>query len=150
VDPYRLLVYPVVLAQASACRASRQELAGRPGSGWRSTSARREVVVLAERVRVEITGVGQVGPVERRQQPLGDRNIDGVIGGYHNFQAHNVFVSTGEVLVVDSVLRFRSHDEIERSLAACGLTVEQVYGDWQHGALTNTSRGMVFVARRSE
>lgn len=70
--------------------------------------------------------------------------------GRVHFRAHNVFVATGEVLVVDSVLRFRSHDEIERSLAVCGFTVEQVYGDWQHGGLTNTSRVMVFVARRSE
>lgn len=70
--------------------------------------------------------------------------------GRVHFQAHNVFGATGEVLVVDIVLRFRSHDEIGSSLAACGFTVEQVYGAWQYGALTDTSRVMVFVARRSE
>jgi hypothetical protein len=67
--------------------------------------------------------------------------------GRVHFQAHNVFVATGEVLAVDSVVRFRSHDEIRSTLAACGLTVERVYGDWHHGALTDTSHVMVCVAR---
>lgn len=70
--------------------------------------------------------------------------------GRVHFQAHNVFVATGEVLVIDSVLRFRSHDEICSSLAACGFAVEQVYGDWHGGGLTDVSRVMEFVARRSE
>jgi SAM-dependent methyltransferase len=69
--------------------------------------------------------------------------------GRVHFQAHNVFVATGEVLVIDSVLRFRSRHEIRSSLAACGFTVEHVYGDWQNGALTDASRVMVFVARSS-
>jgi len=70
--------------------------------------------------------------------------------GRVHFQAHNVFVATGEVLVVDSVLRFRTCHEIRNSLAASGFAVEQVYGDWQGGPLTDASRVMVFVARRGE
>jgi SAM-dependent methyltransferase len=73
-----------------------------------------------------------------------------VSDGRVHFQAHNAFLATGEVLVIDSVLRFRSHDEISSSLAASGFAVEQVYGDWHGGVLTDFSRVMVFVARRSE
>ncbi|MFO7166935.1 MAG: class I SAM-dependent methyltransferase [Chloroflexota bacterium] len=70
--------------------------------------------------------------------------------GRVHFQGHNVFLATGEVLVIDSVLRFRTRDEICSSLAACGFAVEHVYGDWEGGPLTDDSRVMVFVARRGE
>jgi SAM-dependent methyltransferase len=86
-------------------------------------------------------------PYERLEEWL---DVVSVGDGRVHFQAHNVFVATGEVQVVDSVLRFRSADEIRTSLEACGFTVEQVYGDWQRGSLTEASRVMVFVARRSE
>jgi hypothetical protein len=35
------------------------------------------------------------------------------------------------------------------SLTNAGFTVEQVYGDWQRGPLTGSSRVMVFIARRN-
>jgi SAM-dependent methyltransferase len=64
------------------------------------------------------------------------------------FAGHNVFLSTGEVVVVQSELRFRSRDELSRTLADAGFTVEHVYGDWDKGPLLSTSRVMIFVARR--
>jgi SAM-dependent methyltransferase len=64
------------------------------------------------------------------------------------FEGHNVFSSTGEVVIVNSELRFRTLDELSRTLADSGFTVEHVYGDWKKGPLLNTSRVMVFVARR--
>jgi SAM-dependent methyltransferase len=65
------------------------------------------------------------------------------------FEGHNVFNATGEVLVVRSELRFRSRAELAASLVSSGFTVAQVYGDWQRGPLADTSRIMVFVARRN-
>lgn len=63
-------------------------------------------------------------------------------------EGHNIFLSTGEVVVVTDELRFRSHEELRTTLAAAGFTVEQVYGDWKKGLLLSTSRVMIFVARR--
>ena len=68
--------------------------------------------------------------------------------GRVRFEAHNVFNDTGHVVVASSELRFRTRDELAASLTGAGFTVEHVYGDWQRGPLTGTSRVMVFVARR--
>jgi SAM-dependent methyltransferase len=65
-----------------------------------------------------------------------------------SFAGHNVFLSTGEVVVAQSELRFRSRDELTRTLADAGFSVEHVYGDWNMGPLLSTSRVMIFVARR--
>ena len=75
--------------------------------------------------------------------------ILGVDTGRVRFAAHNVFQATGEVVVVESELRFRSHVELSRSLGEAGFTVEHVYGDWHKGPLRPASRVMIFVARRS-
>jgi SAM-dependent methyltransferase len=64
------------------------------------------------------------------------------------FKAYNIFKATGEVVVAQSELRFRSLAEITDSLHTTGFTVEQVYGDWERGPLTRSSKVMIFVARR--
>jgi SAM-dependent methyltransferase len=68
--------------------------------------------------------------------------------GHVRFEGHNVFAATGENLVASSELRFRTHDELTASLRAAGFAVEHIYGDWEHGPLTTTSRIMVFVMHR--
>jgi hypothetical protein len=68
--------------------------------------------------------------------------------GRVRFEGHNIFSSSGEVLVARSELRFRSLEELTHSLTDTGFTVEQVYGDWNKGPLLSTSRVMIFVARR--
>jgi SAM-dependent methyltransferase len=70
--------------------------------------------------------------------------------GRVHFRGHNVFLATGEVLVVDSVLRFRTLEELQRSLAATGFVVEALYGDWQGSSLADASPVIIVVARRSE
>lgn len=64
------------------------------------------------------------------------------------FEGHNVFKATGEVAVVHSELRFRTQEELVRSLQAAGFTIEHIYGDWHKGPLRGDSSEMVFVARR--
>lgn len=68
--------------------------------------------------------------------------------GRVKMQGYNVFLSSGEMVVVDSELRFRDRDEIENSLKAIGFAVEEEYGDWSRGSLEDDSPTMVFVARR--
>jgi SAM-dependent methyltransferase len=68
--------------------------------------------------------------------------------GRVSFEGHNVFISTGEVVVVKSALRFRSLEALTRTLTDSGFTVEHVFGDWSRGPLVSTSRVMIFVARR--
>ena len=61
---------------------------------------------------------------------------------------HNVFKSTGEDVVASSQLRFRSRVELTNSLVNAGFIVEQVFGNWHREVFTETSRLMVFLARR--
>ncbi|CAM3849133.1 class I SAM-dependent methyltransferase [Deinococcus frigens] len=68
--------------------------------------------------------------------------------GRVHFVGHNVFLQTGENVVVDSELRFHSQREIADSLEEVGFTITDVYGDWQRGPVTSESRVMVFVAGR--
>ncbi|MCB9431485.1 MAG: class I SAM-dependent methyltransferase [Ardenticatenaceae bacterium] len=70
--------------------------------------------------------------------------------GQVHFVGHNLFKATGEDVVAHSTLRFRSHTELADSLRQAGFTVDRVYGDWHHGAFTDASRLMIFVARRNE
>ena len=72
----------------------------------------------------------------------------GVGDGRIRFAGHNVFTSTGEVVVANSELRFRSLAGLTDSLVESGFTIEHVYGDWDRGPVVSTSRVMVFVARR--
>ncbi len=72
-----------------------------------------------------------------------------VANGRVRIKGYNLFSASGEVVVVDSELRFRTLAELTTSLTTCGFSVEQVYGDWKHGPLVNTSPIMVFIARRN-
>ncbi|MBK8903423.1 MAG: class I SAM-dependent methyltransferase [Anaerolineaceae bacterium] len=74
--------------------------------------------------------------------------VVGVGNGRVHFQGHNLFKNTGEDLIVTSTLRFRSHAEISASLREAGFAIEQVYGTWEREAFEETSRMMIFVARR--
>ncbi len=70
--------------------------------------------------------------------------------GKVHFQGHNVFTETGEHLVADSTLRFRTHEEISSSLTQVGFKVNQVYGGWRREPFSRESQIMVFVAQRPE
>ena len=71
-----------------------------------------------------------------------------VSDGKVRFKGYNVFVNSGEEVVVNSELRFRSQTELTDSLNNAGFAVENVYGDWDRGAVGNRSRVMVFIACR--
>lgn len=82
------------------------------------------------------------GPVETWLELLS------VGDGRVRLEGHNHFLATGEVIVADSELRFRSLAELRDSLHNAGFTIEHVFGDWTRGPVTSSSRVLVFVARR--
>lgn len=89
---------------------------------------------------------------ERFDSPSGPMEswveLVGVGDGRVSLEGHNVFISTGEVVVVKSELRFRSLEELTRSLTVSGFTVEHVFGDWDRGPLVSTSRVMILIVGR--
>ena len=82
------------------------------------------------------------GPIEEWLEVVGEEN------GRVRLKGYNAFKATGEVLVVNSELRFRSLDEMTKSLRKDGFNIEQVFGDWSRGPFVSTSRFMVIIARR--
>jgi hypothetical protein len=53
-----------------------------------------------------------------------------------------------EWLSSPSVWRYRTHEELVRSLTRAGFEVTLEYGDWDRSPLTATSPDIVLVARR--
>lgn len=73
-----------------------------------------------------------------------------VTPGRVRFEAYNIFLNSGETLVVESELRFRGLEEMIMSLEGVGFNIQQVYGDWLRNPLTAESKLMIFVAQRPE
>lgn len=71
-----------------------------------------------------------------------------VSDGRVRLEGHNVFLTTGETMIVEDELRFRSFDELVDNLIEAGFAVMKVYGDWKRGPLLETSPAIIFVARR--
>jgi SAM-dependent methyltransferase len=69
-------------------------------------------------------------------------------GGRVVFDAHNVFPG-GEDRVYTSVLYFRTAEEFTQELGAAGFTDITFHGDWHDGPVEDSSRILVFRARRS-
>jgi hypothetical protein len=70
--------------------------------------------------------------------------LAGVTGNLVCFRMTFLFEPDGTVLTSDSTLRFRSRDELADSLAAVGLTAEEV-----RDAPDRPGREFVFIARRT-
>ncbi len=61
---------------------------------------------------------------------------------------HYAFAATGEELVSSVRLRFRTEEELSRSLADASFAVERVYGDWDRRPAGPTTRELIVVAVR--
>ncbi|HZC25587.1 MAG TPA: class I SAM-dependent methyltransferase [Actinopolymorphaceae bacterium] len=72
-------------------------------------------------------------------------DVTGVAGGLVSFRGTYVFESDGAVLTSESTLRFRSADEVTRSLLTAGFVVDGV-----RDAPDRPGLEFVFVARRPE
>lgn len=61
---------------------------------------------------------------------------------------HYQFIKTGEELVSNNELIFRTREEITQSLKKVGFEIENVYGNWEWKIATEKSPEMIFVARK--
>ena len=84
-----------------------------------------------------VLDVAGVGTVEQR------REVIGVELPFVSFRYTYRFASGGAVVTSDSTLRFRTRDEVEASLAACGYRVLDV-----RDAPDRPGRELVFIAQR--
>ncbi len=56
--------------------------------------------------------------------------VTGVRDGLVHLEGHIVLQPTGEHVISTSTLRFRTQDELHRSLETAGFRVLEVVGDW--------------------
>ena len=70
-------------------------------------------------------------------------------GAHVRCEVHYRFLATGEELVSDNELRFRSRAELTQDLTRAGFAVERVFGDWDRRPPGQGTPEMIFVAVRS-
>jgi len=68
---------------------------------------------------------------------------DNVMG----YEVHYFFKETLEELVSTNVLKFRTRDELSKSLEAAGFNVEIIYGDWEGNGANDESAEFIFIAK---
>jgi SAM-dependent methyltransferase len=69
--------------------------------------------------------------------------IDGTVTGLQHYR----FTSSGQELAARTTLRFRSPEEIERSLRDAAFMIESLYGGWDRHPFTAEDDELVVVAR---
>jgi SAM-dependent methyltransferase len=74
--------------------------------------------------------------------------FEGLADGIVTYTNRYAFAATGEEIVVRGRLRFRTLDELTRSLREAGFTVDRVYGDWDRRPVSTTSRELIVAAIR--
>jgi hypothetical protein len=72
---------------------------------------------------------------------------DEVDPGTVRIRAFNLFTETGEEIVEEFDLRFRSLEAISTDLRSAGFAVDAVYGDWSRTPFHDEAPLMVFVAQ---
>ncbi len=63
------------------------------------------------------------------------------------YEIHYLFESSGEKAISVNELRFRSRDQLQKSLVDAGFTVECVYGNWDFQLADGNSPEFIFLAR---
>jgi SAM-dependent methyltransferase len=74
--------------------------------------------------------------------------FENLTDGIVSYSNHYVFAATGDEVVVQGTLRFRTLDELTQSLGEAGFTVDRVYGDWDRRPADTSSRELIVVAIR--
>ncbi len=67
-------------------------------------------------------------------------------GGRVVLTAHNVFESSGEHVIDEQVLTFRTEDEVRAALDEAHFVLRRVWGDWDGSPFDGTQPVMVFEA----
>jgi SAM-dependent methyltransferase len=63
-----------------------------------------------------------------------------------SYTIHYAFAATGEEVASPIKLRFRTEEDLTRSLADAGFAVERLYGDWDRRPIAPTTPELIFVA----
>jgi SAM-dependent methyltransferase len=69
--------------------------------------------------------------------------------GVVSYSNHYIFAATGDEVVVQGALRFRTLKELTQSLGAAGFTIDRVYGDWDCRPAAASSPELIVVAMRA-
>ncbi len=75
--------------------------------------------------------------------------VDDVQGGIVSCTLHYRFLESGEELAAGNRLRFRTHHEIEASLAAAGFAIAHTYGDWDRRPFSAADSPEIVVVARA-
>jgi SAM-dependent methyltransferase len=65
-----------------------------------------------------------------------------------HYDIHYRFVDSGEELVSSAALRFRSQEDVARTLVDAGFSIEEVLGNWDGGHVEDQSPELIFIAAR--
>lgn len=114
---------------------------GRLGFESRNPEARAWERWTADHVTSVVDAVA--GPIDWWTEVHDVRN------GIVRYANHYRFATTGDELVSETRLRFRTLDELTRSLTEAGFTIERVDGDWDGGPVHATAPEHIVVARRT-
>jgi SAM-dependent methyltransferase len=91
------------------------------------------------------------GERTKRETPHGEliqwMDVTETAPGTVELTAHNLFAETTETVTETQVLVFRDRNTLETQLKTAGFVVENVYGDWNRGPVTEKAPIMIFVAR---
>lgn len=60
---------------------------------------------------------------------------------------HYIFLASGDELVSECQLRFRTTEELTTALSDAGFTVESMFGDWDRRPVGPATRELIVVAR---
>jgi SAM-dependent methyltransferase len=74
--------------------------------------------------------------------------VESVADGVASCVNHYRFLDSEADVTARGALRFRTLDELERSLSIAGFRIERGYGDWDRRPLTEDSRELIVVAER--
>jgi len=65
------------------------------------------------------------------------------------YKLHYFFTETGDQVISEDAIIFRTKEEILSSLENAGFIIETIYGDWDASKYNETSPEMIFLARRN-
>jgi SAM-dependent methyltransferase len=130
-------------AWAGALRAVRDAL---DGCGYLAFESRNPLVREWERwtpAHRRVVHDERAGAVETWS------DVRAVHDGVVDYANHYRMLATGDELVSEASLRFRTRDELTASLHDAGFTVERIDGDWDGRPATDATRELIVVGRGS-
>lgn len=65
-----------------------------------------------------------------------------------SFDTHYKVLSSGDTVVSQNKLIFRSKQQIEESLEGTGFEIEYIYGDWNKNPIGEESKELIFIAKK--